>query len=503
MQFTDVVCTHSSIEKGKDFIAKDKNKNEQWVFQIKKGNLSVSDLNNGITGQLLSAAITNHAHPAFDSNLPRKVVLVTTGKVNQHAADNIASLSSGKLAQLEIAPIQVWDSQKLVELFTQFGLEGIRSTRFSQLDFHSQGSFYNLYGDLLVGRHSLQAISAHAELWIDQEIPSDEALLRCSLEASILSSICRERGYLYERLFLELGVFRTNAYYALLESENVLPSNLETRMVIQLESVVSAAETFILTEVSKWEQASYNLLASLHTTSSYVTYRIQASRIIEALGLLVFCDLRPDNHRWSSLLTKFIENEPGACEPVSDNFAASISVAGTALISLREIKIVTKLIKSATVWLADRVEFGSGLAGLDSSAYEETARLLGTPFSGLKLTNSVSSLLATVLLELSAALGDEKLYQTVLNDIKAVKIIPEYFQAQDNISQVLRTHPDLRHYVGIEFKESIEDENYSPYARYEAETNRLKTALGFKALVCLTLFLRDRVFCAQWPKLDK
>ena len=78
--FYDVHFTHGAYEFGKDFVAK---RNEptpvQYAFQSKAGGGDGAAWNK-LSGQLIELAGEKLAHVSFDAALPRKLVLVTTGR---------------------------------------------------------------------------------------------------------------------------------------------------------------------------------------------------------------------------------------------------------------------------------------------------------------------------------------------------------------------------------------------------------------------------------------
>src|SRR5438132_11070479 len=87
MGFHDIHFTHGSVEFGKDFIAKRiENRTEyQYAIQSKKGDINQELWRNKTRGQLEEAIVTDLSHPQFSSDLPRKAILVTTGRLTGNA----------------------------------------------------------------------------------------------------------------------------------------------------------------------------------------------------------------------------------------------------------------------------------------------------------------------------------------------------------------------------------------------------------------------------------
>jgi len=76
--FTDVRLVHGQVEFGKDVIAK--RDGEQWVFQSKAGDLNLTEFR-PVREQLYDLRMSDLSAPGFDQGLPRRAVLVQTGRM--------------------------------------------------------------------------------------------------------------------------------------------------------------------------------------------------------------------------------------------------------------------------------------------------------------------------------------------------------------------------------------------------------------------------------------
>src|ERR1043166_1569072 len=87
MGFYDIHFTHGGVEFGKDFIAKkvDDGTEYQYAIQSKKGNINQGLWRDEIKGQLEEAIEIDLSHPQFNTSSPRKVILVTTGRLSGNA----------------------------------------------------------------------------------------------------------------------------------------------------------------------------------------------------------------------------------------------------------------------------------------------------------------------------------------------------------------------------------------------------------------------------------
>jgi hypothetical protein len=234
-----------------------------------------------------------------------------------------------------------------------------------------------------------------------------------------------------------------------------------------------------------------------------VTYPVLCARVIEVAGLLYFLE---EKHRKRSRLADFLEEfisaEPGCGHPISDRYAISLVPAVLALRHGGRLDAARHLLRRATVWLCDCHEKGSGLAQLEATAYAEVATLIGYPFEAVAVGKRPSSFLATVLCDLSAFIGDPQLYEDIVNDIKAVEIVPQYWQAHDTAGQFSVGADDVIQYpTGLDYKDEytpFETRQFATHIRNEPERFRLTDSVNPATYLGLMLLLRDRYFPTLW-----
>jgi hypothetical protein len=230
------------------------------------------------------------------------------------------------------------------------------------------------------------------------------------------------------------------------------------------------------------------------------TYPVQCARIIEIASLAYFMstdDEDLDQH--VAFVAEFVQAEPGCAHPISDRYAASLVLATLILMDGRRAEVANTLLEQATVWLCDHYDRAPGLAGIEADEERETTTLLGSAFAFIDIHPRPSSFLATALMDLAAFSEDPELYADVVNDVKAVWIVPEYWQAQDTVGAVRIEGKDVLHYPHVEFADALPVDG-APYAGHitdEPATFRFVEAYGGTAAVALTALLRDRYF----PKL--
>jgi hypothetical protein len=82
--YTDVHLVHGAREFGKDVIGR--RDGEQWGLQTKAGDIGQGEWRE-LVGQLDELRLVNLGHGSFDTRLPRRPVLVTTGRLTGNAPD--------------------------------------------------------------------------------------------------------------------------------------------------------------------------------------------------------------------------------------------------------------------------------------------------------------------------------------------------------------------------------------------------------------------------------
>ena len=501
MDYSDIHLTHGPSEKGKDFIAK--KDGLQWVFQTKKGDLSTTDFNLGILGQLNAAAVTGLNHPSFNAEMSRQIVLVTTGKLTQPAADSVSSFSSDTLAPKGYPKAIVWQALYLVERFLEHGVEGLHASQLSEMNLGAQGKFFILYGSIVRGNPSLHDIEDHSLTWLNfQDVPSRNRILIGTLEASILTAKCRDGEMLYEAFYCALASLRMGMHELFHAQAGLARSELLALCRSQLEAALGTAKDYLERVWGIWESSERRLERGIKAASIFLAYPINCCRIIETMGLLALGSDSEAAKTWANRLTEFIEAEPGVSHPISDRYAVSIVVACLALVRAGHQDVSRKLVEKTVIWLCDRVEQGAGLAHLDATVQDEVDQILGFPFSGLNIETERSSFLASALIDLSAYLDDATLYSDVVNDLRAVEIHPEFYQPMNTVGQFLISHDDVRHYPGCEFQEELSSipsvTNHSPYGTFEPPSYDLFAELGLVGYMSVSLLLRDRYFPSLW-----
>ena len=103
-------------------------------------------------------------------------------------------------------------------------------------------------------------------------------------------------------------------------------------------------------------------------------------------------------------------------------------------------------LKSVATWLLDRHDpdhSGLGLADLQESEEVAIERLVAGPLAGTTLGPRRQSYIATVLLDLILATGDEDLYEAVRANFRALRIVPTITAADESKADWRRGGADI------------------------------------------------------------
>src|SRR5450759_1224515 len=156
--FYDFHSLHGRFEFGKDLIAKRSQDGTvaQHAFQSKAGDIDTGEWR-AIRGQIEDTRMTALAHPSFDTQLPRRIVLVTTGRLAGDAALNAQGYAK-HLHNCCEGEFETWDRQRLIEFVVQepaLGLSGSTSE-----------SLLRLVGEIAEGEVSPKSLEKFSRAWV-------------------------------------------------------------------------------------------------------------------------------------------------------------------------------------------------------------------------------------------------------------------------------------------------------------------------------------------------
>lgn len=475
--FSRVHLVHGASEFGKDVIAQRDGK--QWTFQSKAGDVTLGTFRD-MRGQLDELRLSELSHPAFDRDLPREAVLVTTGRLTGNAP--VSAQEYSEQAQKKGEPgLEVWSRDTLIGFLGGNPDAVLRGS--------IDGQLLAALGSVDEQTATIQSLELFSRRWSTWELD------RLSGLGVIEAALVCERLAGHDRLDLacHLALCLVRGAWAAAAASD------EDAVLI----VDAAGQLFESYALQLWQECDERLLrekglVGYSRFSAWVTYPVRCVRIGEIIGLLalrlrgtVANGLSTEMAKW---LVEFHAAQPGTAHPISDQYAVSV-IPSTLAIATQGAAAVSSLLKAVTIWLCDAYEQdGLGLAALDADPDEEIRRLIGAPLEVVELERRYDSSLATVLLDLCAALGLADLYEEAFNDIAAVGIYPRVLRLGDGPDEFLRTGEGNRLDPHVDFADELVAD--SPAAPHHSDSSgqRLCDAGRPWDLLAVSSATRDRHF---------
>jgi hypothetical protein len=504
MGFYDIHFTHGGVEFGKDFIAK-KLENEieyQYALQSKKGNINQSLWRNEIRGQLEETILSDLSHPQFNTNLPRKSVLVTTGRLTGNARLASQEFKTKLQANNEIQELIFWEKEQLVQFAEEFGLSGIHQNTAKGLK--GFADFYLTYSKAIEGNLSDREIEEFSRLWNDDNLDYKKRIFRASIEAEIIASKLVESELLYETIIVYLSLARVVMQVTYENNDDFV---IEIYKEVVNEKILTLCKLFFDQLKSDWENIGKSLLHLCLRYNSFpmIQYIVWCARIAEIGSLQYFLTTdESEKTKIIDFLSELIKTEDGFGHIPSDKYAVSLVWITLALLKAGRRDEAKDLVKESAIWLFDRVEEGFGLARYEADEFTETNTLLGYPFDFINIEKNRSSFLATIISDLAAFIGDKQFYSDVVNDIEACEIAYNYWQFPDTKAIFKIETEECRNYPNIPHQDSLNDFNdfeHSAHLKDEPRTFAIVDKVGKESLILLSLLLKDRYFPTMWRQI--
>lgn len=416
--FTDIHFLHGSYEFGKDVIAKRVVEGQltQFVIQSKAGDLNQSGWQS-IVGQIDLLKNNTVAHPNFDAALPRRAVLVMTGRLVGGGLTVAQNYEERSVARGE-PPLEIWDRERLQEFLI------------GAPDALLVGSVTGPLLGVLAAINDRKITDAEVERltasWMRTgETPTHAAALEAALVASRLAHTGRKD------LAALTGLGLVRSVWASVHGTEAPPT-------AALEMAEYGRQLFLVYAKETWDEAQGIEAEGLNGLNAagghYSTYRVLALRIVEMFGLLALADAEFTKPvvEW---LRRFFETNPGASQPISDRWAVSL-IPATIVLNAFDRTATDDLLRRVTRWTCDYYDRdGLGLAAADAEPQQEVDYLLGGAFEHITLPRRKLSYIATVVLDLAAALGQSAAYDDARNDLLAVDAGPGVPIPRDDVDQ--------------------------------------------------------------------
>jgi hypothetical protein len=425
--FFDIHYLHGSYEFGKDLIAKAERGavETQFVIQSKAGDLNLKDWTS-ISGQLDLLRNDRHAHPSFDPTLPRQAVLVLTGRLKGGALLAAQDYASRAIERDE-TPLDLWDKERLTEML----LGAPDALLAGSLD----GPLLGLLAAIDDTSVTEDRIESFSRFWL---CSGDMPHPRSTLEAALLATKLARNGRRDLAAMTALCLLR--AIWASLHGTEPAPA-------AAVEVADSARRLFLTYAEEIWADAEgleADPLVALNASGGYYgTYRVMALRLLEILSLLALAvpSLREEIAAW---ICQFIKANPGSSQPLSDRWAVSL-IPTVVLLAGGNREEAASYLRLIAAWVCDHYENeGLGLAPPDADPAAEIDYFFGGALEHVTRSRRFTSYLATVTLDLSAALELSTAYDDARNDFLASDVNPAVPLPRDDDAQYQVARSELR-----------------------------------------------------------
>jgi hypothetical protein len=424
--FYDIHYLHGSYEFGKDIIARAERggTREQFVIQSKAGDLNLSGWTS-VTGQLDLLRNDRHAHPNFDYTLPRKAVLVLTGRLTGAAAP-AAQDYAARAVEKDETPLEIWDRERLTEM-----LIGSPDALLAGV---ADGPLLGLLAAIDDASVTEDRVESFSRFWLRSgDVPQPRSVVEAGLVATRLAHNGRRDLAAMTALCL------LRAVWASAHGAEPAPTGA-------VEMADAARKLFLTYAEEIWADAQVleaDSLVALNASGGYYsTYRVMALRLLEILSLLAIADarLRDEIATW---ICRFVNANPGSTQPLSDRWA--VSLIPTVILLARQNRVeAARYLGLVAAWICDHHENdGLGLAPPDADPTAEIDYFFGSGLEHITRSRRFTSYLATVVLDLSAALELSSVYDDVRNDFLASDVSLGVPLPRDDDAQYQITRSDL------------------------------------------------------------
>jgi len=413
-RFYDIHKIHGAFEFGKDFIAKceDGGVVHQYAIQSKTGDINLGAWRQ-VRHQIDEARYNGIAHPSYDRSLPRKAILVTTGRLVGGASGDAQEYKQFLESRGEPS-FDLWDQDDLRTWLIHDPACGM-----------ADGTAADILAVIAAaekGPISHQQLERYTRKWT--ALP----LRRAAIEAAVIANklrICQRT---------DLAAITALCTLRAAHSQDANPdAQLFSAAARQLHASYA---TGLLRTYQNVVSEPKSLLDRLNSTYPHFAYPVTCHRLVEAWGLLAMAGhIEPDVAEDArSAVRAIVSKQPGIGRPLSDRWAVSLMCA--ALSAFRDnADEVAELLKTVIVWIADSYENRPGLASADCSELVEIEYLLGAPLSHIEIRRRRTSYLATMVLDLSVFFGFRDLYLVAAHDFRAVDLVPTILVADERIAK--------------------------------------------------------------------
>ena len=480
--YFDIHFRHGQFEFGKDFAAKRREDGgvTQYGFQSKAGDIGGSEWSS-IFSQLDELTSGRLSPAGFDPTLPRRSILVTTGRLVGKAPMSAQEFTA-RVQERGDGDFAVWERDDLIEAAEGGARFPIAPSR----------ALIQILAHIESGASSDRTLESHLGELVDVAQHGGAPLYRALLDNSACGALLVDKDRPLQQLTVALNAIRIAATRAHYDEE-------EARSLVRLSfsSYIEQGDSGFRELLNKPNEPAIWLAWCKSTCGHIVTYPLLCTRVLEFLGLKALWTMESDSSPASpilDLIETVLGHQPGVHHPISDRSASSFAPALLALHRQGRVGSIRNHLRQTATWLFDRYEaYDSGLAGPHSTPDEEVRVLLAPSFEAVTLSPRRESLLAVAVADLAYYVATD-IYADIVNDMKAVGIVPTALHADDSAeAYVVAKIGATKSLLNIRYPDTVAA---SPLPHHLLQRSaRIPERVGgiavVLALACLT---RDRLF---------
>ncbi len=497
--FRDVHFTHGASEIGKDFIAKrgDGDRTLQYVIQSKSGDIATAEWRS-VREQMWEAVRVGLPHPGFSAALPRQGVLALTGDLRGGAKTQIDAFNE-ELRREGRLGVEVWHKEELCRRLTDLDPATVYPA--DKVGYAGFGGFYAAYGEALDGRFDARGFERHSRFWLaDSYVPGH--LLLPAVEASVVAAAAESAGDFYGAFQARLSLVRAAADAAFAARAHEDGAFFEATVARAVDGASAAAERFCDDVWARREEAAEHKLINVIRAAPMITYPVLCLRLCEALAFVYFASADAQTKTAAlGRLRKIVVTEEGVKHPVGDRYAVSVVAACRALLADGHAEVVRCYLRETAFWVLNLYENRAGLASVDDEERDEVDRLFGPEVATIRPADRHETFMATALLDLCAFAELHDLYSDIENDVRALRLTPEYRSAPDTRAQFRVDSPDIVRFPNVAFQPTLAGRQpfgYGQHLEVEPRSFTLAVLMGPAPHLAVSLLLRDRYFPTAW-----
>ncbi|MGB3764825.1 MAG: hypothetical protein WA966_16560, partial [Ornithinimicrobium sp.] len=276
-----------------------------------------------------------------------------------------------------------------------------------------------------------------------------KSLARASIEAAILSQELRKAHRLDLAALLALHLFRAAWEPPATETDGVRSGTSEAALRL---FILTANE--LLLQVEPLLDDPKKLARTVMNVGYVFTYPAVCSRLLETFSLLVLVEPPADlAERAHSAVATLAAHHPGTARPPSDQFAAAI-LPVTAVLVRTDVGAARAFLREVSQWLLDSHDVnkdGLGLGAIDEEERTQFERLVAgkTTLTSIEMRNS--SYLASVTLDALSIADSAELYDVVLKNMSALRMVATGSRADEVHARWRRGGPNVYLHPRIDY----------------------------------------------------